>query len=62
VLLPRSKLISAPYRRGRDSRTKMIVGCIKMHLVSIKMLVHLCVGMFTLVTSLFVLRSKQVSI
>jgi hypothetical protein len=33
-----------------------------MHLVSIKMLVHLYVGMFTLVTSLFVLRSKQVYI
>jgi hypothetical protein len=57
-----SKLIRAPYRRCRDNHTKMLVGCIKMHLVSIKMLLHLCVGMFTLVTSLCVLRSKQVSI
>jgi hypothetical protein len=51
-------LISAPYRRGQDNLTKMFVGCIKMHLVSIKMLVHLCVGMFTLVKSLCVLISK----
>jgi hypothetical protein len=62
VILTMSKLISAPYRRGRDNRTKMLVGCIKIHLVSINMLVHLCVGMFKLVISLFVLRSKQVSI
>jgi hypothetical protein len=48
--------------RGQDNRTKMLVGCIKMHLVSIKMLVHLCVGMLTLATSLFVLISKQVYI
>jgi hypothetical protein len=61
-MLTMSKLISAPYRRGRDNHTKMLVGCIKMHLVSINMMVQLCVGMFTLVTSLFVLRSKQVSI
>jgi hypothetical protein len=40
----------------------MIVGCIKMQLVSIKILVHLCVGILTLVTFLCVLRSKQVSI
>jgi hypothetical protein len=40
------------------TRTKMLVGCIKMQLVSIKIMVHLCVGMLTLVTSLFVLRSK----
>jgi hypothetical protein len=57
-----SKLISAPYRRGQDTRTKMIVGCIQMQLVSIKMMVHLFVGMFTLFTPLRVLRSKQVSI
>jgi hypothetical protein len=57
-----SKLISAPYRQGRDNHTKMIVGCINMYVVSIKMMVHLCVEMFTLVTSLFVLRSKQLSI
>jgi hypothetical protein len=35
----------------------MPVGCIWMHLVSIKMLVHFCVGMVTLVTLLGVLRS-----
>jgi hypothetical protein len=57
-----SKLISAPYRRGQYNLTKMLEGCIEMQLVSIKMLVYLCVGMFTLVTSLFVMRSKQVSI
>jgi hypothetical protein len=62
VILTMSKLSSAPYRRGRDNHTKMLVGCIKMHLVSIKMLLHLCVGVFTLVTSLFAMRSKQVSI
>jgi hypothetical protein len=33
-----------------------------MQLVSIKMMVHLCVGMFTLVTSLFELRTQKVSI
>jgi hypothetical protein len=42
--------------QGQYTHTKMRVGCIKMQLVSIKMMVHLCVGMFTLVTSLFVLR------
>jgi hypothetical protein len=62
VILTMSKLISALYRRGRDTHTKMLVGCIKMQLVSINMLVHLCVGMLTLVTSLFALRSKQVYI
>jgi hypothetical protein len=62
VILTMSKLISLLHRRGRDTHTKMLVGCIKMQLVSIKMQVHLCVGMFTLVTSLFVLRSKQVSV
>jgi hypothetical protein len=49
---------SAPYRRGRDNHTKMLVGCIGMHLVSINMLVHFCVGMVTLVTRLCVLRPK----
>jgi hypothetical protein len=44
-----SKLISAPYRRGQDYRINMPVGCIRMHLVSIKMLVHFCVGIVTLV-------------
>jgi hypothetical protein len=43
--------------RDQYNRTKILVGCIK-NLVSIKMMVHLCVGMFTLVTYLFVLRSK----
>jgi hypothetical protein len=62
MLVTMSKLTSAPYRRGGDNHTKMLVGCIKMHFVSIKMLVHLCVGMFTLVTYLFVMRSKQVFI
>jgi hypothetical protein len=47
--------------KGQDTRTKMRVGCIKMQLVSIKMMVHLCVGIFTVVTSFFVMRSKQVS-
>jgi hypothetical protein len=55
VILAMSKLISAPYRQGQDHQTKMRVGCIKM-------LVHLCVGMFTLVKSLFVLIYKHVSI
>jgi hypothetical protein len=50
-----SSLISAPYRRGQDNNTNMLAGCIEMQLVSIKMLVHLRVGLFTLVTSLFVL-------
>jgi hypothetical protein len=50
--------ISTPYRQGQDNLTTMLVGCIKMQLVNINMLVHLCVGLFTLVTSLFVLRSK----
>jgi hypothetical protein len=45
-----SKLINALYRQGCDTRTKMLVGCIKMQLVSIKFMVHLCVGMLTLVT------------
>jgi hypothetical protein len=62
VILTMSKLISASYRQGRDNRTKMLVGCIKMQLVSIKMMVHLCVGMFTLVTYLCVMRSKKFSI
>jgi hypothetical protein len=53
-----SKLISALYRRGWDTHTKLLVGCIKMQLVSIKFLVHLCVEILTLVTSLFVLRCK----
>jgi hypothetical protein len=57
-----SKLISDPYRQGRDNHTKMLVGCTKMQLVSIKMMVHLCVGMFILVTSLFVLMYKHFSI
>jgi hypothetical protein len=51
VILTMPKLISAPYRRVRDTRTKMLVGFIKMQLVSIKIMVHLCVGIFTLVTS-----------
>jgi hypothetical protein len=58
VLITMSKLISALYRRGCDTRTKMLVGCIKMQLVSIEFLIHLCVGILTLVTSLFVLRCK----
>jgi hypothetical protein len=53
-----SKLVSALYRRGCDTHTKILVGCIKMQLVSIKFLVHLCVGILTLVKSLFVLRCK----
>jgi hypothetical protein len=53
-----SQLISASYRQGRHTRTKMHVGCIGMHLVSINMLVHFCVGMFTLVTILGVLIYK----
>jgi hypothetical protein len=53
-----SKLISALYRRGCDTHTKMILGCIQMQLVSIKFLVHLCVGILTLVTSFIVLRCK----
>jgi hypothetical protein len=57
-----SKLTSAPYRRGQENLTKMLVGCIKLYLVSINILVHLCVGMLTLVTSLSILRYKQVSI
>jgi hypothetical protein len=55
VILTMSSLISAPYRRGQDNNTNMLAGCIEMQLVSIKMLVHLRVGLFTLVTSLFVL-------
>jgi hypothetical protein len=62
VILTMSELISVPYRRGRDNHTNMIVGCIKMQLASIKMLVHLYVGLFTFVTSLFVMIPKQVSI
>jgi hypothetical protein len=58
VLITMSKLISALYRRDWDTRTKMLVGCIKMQLVSIKFLVHLCVEILTLVTSLFVLSCK----
>jgi hypothetical protein len=58
VLITMSKLISALYRRGWDTRTKMLVGCINMHLVSVKFLVHLCVEILTLVTSLFVLSCK----
>jgi hypothetical protein len=57
-----SKLSIVLYRRGRGTRTKILIWCIKIKLVSIKMLVHLCVGMFTLGTSLCVLKSKQVSI
>jgi hypothetical protein len=53
-----SKLVSALYRRGWDTHTKMLVGCIKMYLVSIKFMVHLCVEILTLVTSLFVLICK----
>jgi hypothetical protein len=53
-----SKLISALYRKCLDTHTKMRVGYIKMQLVSINILVHLCVGMLALVTSLFVLISK----
>jgi hypothetical protein len=56
------KLISALYRRGCDTHTKMLVGCIKMQLVSIKFLAHLCVGILTLATSLFVLKCKYVSV
>jgi hypothetical protein len=33
----------------------MLVGCIKMQLVSIKVMVHLYVGILTLVTFLFVM-------
>jgi hypothetical protein len=58
VLITMSKLISVLYRRGWDTRTKMLVGCIKMQFVSIKFLVHLCVEILTLVTSLFVLSCK----
>jgi hypothetical protein len=54
------RLISALYRQGCDTRTKMLVGCIQTQLVSINFLVHLCVGILTLVTSLFVLRCKYV--
>jgi hypothetical protein len=53
-----SYLISAPYRRGQDNITTVLVGCITMQLASMETLVHLCVGLFTLLTSLFVLRSK----
>jgi hypothetical protein len=52
------KLIIALYRRGSDTRTKILVGCIKMQLVSIQIMVHLCVGILTLVTLLVVLMSK----
>jgi hypothetical protein len=58
LLVTMSKLINAPYRGGQDNCTKMPVGCIGLHLVIIKMLVHLCVGMVTLVTLLGVMRSK----
>jgi hypothetical protein len=57
-LITMSKLISALYRQGCDIHTKMRVGFINMQLVSIKFLVHLCVGILTLVASLFVLRCK----
>jgi hypothetical protein len=53
-----SKLIIGTYRRGRDNHTKMPVGRIGMHLVSIEMLVHFCVGMVTLAIRLGVLRPK----
>jgi hypothetical protein len=53
-----SYLISAPYRRGRDNCTKMLVGGIEMQLVSIKVVVHFCVGMITLVTQWYVLIHK----
>jgi hypothetical protein len=58
VLSTMSKLINAPYRRGRDNQTKMPVGCIKMNLGSIKMLIHFHIIIVTLVTLLVALRPK----
>jgi hypothetical protein len=55
-------LISVLYRGARYNCTNMLVGCIDIHLVSITILVHLCVGMVTLVTPLSVLGYKYVSI